>query len=157
LIFCQFFWTRGKYQESGNFMTDFNDTLKQAADLVDQYLELQKQKEDLDQKLSFLKQRIAAFSQESHMKTLKSGDSLLFVNRRMRTVFPKVHEDGREEIEEILRHSGEWKYAITFDIVKLGQAYDKKKLSEELREKLKPFTRQEEMVRVALKNVNHGG
>jgi len=47
-----------------------------------------------------------------------------------------------------MRKSKEWKQAITFDILKLGTAYDKKKLSEDLMEKLEPYTDKEPVIRV---------
>lgn len=135
-------------------MTDFDLTLKQADKFVKQYLKLQKKKDILEEKISKLKQKIADFSKESRLKTLKSGNTLLFVTHKLKTVFPKVGEAGRKQLEEIMRVSGEWKQAITFDIVKLGQAFDKKKLSESLMKKLKPFTRKEEMIRISAKEID---
>lgn len=47
-------------------------------------------------------------------------------------MFPKAEEAGRNEVMKIMYGSQEWKYSVTFDIVKLGLAYDKsygKKLS----------------------------
>jgi hypothetical protein len=51
--------------------------------------------------------------------------------------------------------SHEWKYSVTFDIVKLGLAYDKNQLSEELKEKLKPYTKQEPFIRVTAGKISY--
>lgn len=135
-------------------MTPVGDVLKQAQDLVDQYLELNEEKKALDEKIASLKEKIASFSKKSNMKALKSGNYLLFVYSKLRTIFPRAGESGRKEIEEIMRKSSEWRHAITFDIVKLGQAFDKKKLSSQLIERLKSFARQEETTRVSLRDIS---
>jgi len=126
-----------------------NDTLDQAANLVDQYLELQSEQDLIQEKLSELKKVIASFSRKTNQKQLKSGNTILKVRQYQKTVFPKIEQKGREEIEEIMRKSKEWKQAITFDIVKLGLAYDKKTLSENLIDKLKPFADSEAVIRIA--------
>ena len=56
---------------------------------------------------------------------------------------------------DIMYKSQEWKYSVTFDIVKLGLAYDKDQLSKELIEKLKPFTKQEPFIRVTSAKINY--
>ncbi len=124
------------------------NNLQTAQELVDQYLELQEKQDKIEEELKGLKKVIAKFSRETNQKYLKSGNTVLKVRQYDRTTFPKVDQKGREEIEDIMRKSKEWKEAITFDIVKLGLAYDKKKLSESLMRKLTPFTDTEEVIRV---------
>lgn len=116
-------------------MTAFNDTLQKAQDLVEKYKKLYQQK-------------------ENNIKTLKSDNHLLYVASRLKTVFPKKQEKGRKQVEEIMRQSKEWKQAIAFDIVKLGLAFDKKKLSKDLMEKLRPYTHQEESTKVVLRDIS---
>lgn len=48
----------------------------------------------------------------------------------------------------------EWKHAITFDVVKLGQAYDKKKLSKVLMKKLEPYIKKEEKIRMYTRDIS---
>lgn len=125
------------------------NNLQRAQELVDQYLELQAKQDKIEQDLDDLKKFIAVFSKETNQKQLKSGNTILKVRQYEKTVFPKVDEKGRKEVEDIMRQSKEWKQAITFDIVKLGLAYDKKKLSENLMDKLEPYTDKEEVIRVS--------
>lgn len=134
-------------------MASFDDPLQQAEDLVNQYLKLQQQKDLLEEKILLLKQKIASFSKKSNMKTLKSANTLLYVFFKSKTMFPKKGEPGRKKIEEIMRKSGEWKHAITFDIVKLGYAYEKKRLSKNLMEKLEPFIHKEEVAKIYTRNI----
>ena len=134
-------------------MKKLDNNLKKAEKLVDQYLKLLEQRDLLDEKFLKLKEEISAFSKDSNLKTLKSGKTLLYVSSKKRTMFPKVDESGRKQVEEIMRKSKEWNHAITIDIVKLGMAYDKKKLSATLRKKLKPFTHKEEFVRLYTKEI----
>ena len=119
-----------------------------AKELVEQYLDLHNQRDALQEKLDDLKIVIAKFSKDTNQKHLKVGDTILKVKQYIKSTFPKIDDKDRQKVEEIMRKSKEWKHAITFDIVKLGLAYDKKKLSESLRDKLAPFTNKEEVIRI---------
>ncbi|MDZ7586340.1 MAG: hypothetical protein U0946_01180 [Patescibacteria group bacterium] len=117
------------------------DNSQISKDLADQYLKLLADQKALQSQIDSLKQTIAQFSKESNMKHLKSGNTLLKVYQGERTVFPKVDKAGRREVMDIMYQSQEYKHSVTFDIVKLGLAYDKNKLSAELKDKLKPYTK----------------
>ena len=132
-----------------------SDNLQQAKDLVDQYLKLISDQKALQSQIDSLKQTIAKFSLESNMKHLKSGNMLLKVFQGERTVFPKVDQPGRREVMDIMYKSQEYKHSVTFDIVKLGLAYDKNQLSPELKEKLKPFVKQEPFIRVTIGKISY--
>ena len=131
------------------------DNLSQAKDLVNQYVKLISDQKALQSQIDSLKQTIAKFSQESNMKHLKSGNMLLKVFQGERTVFPKVDQPGRREVMDIMYKSQEYKHSVTFDIVKLGLAYDKNQLSEELKDKLKPYTKTEPFIRVTAGKINY--
>lgn len=89
------------------------------------------------------------------MKHLKSGNTLLKVYQGERTVFPKVDAPGRREVMDIMYQPREYKHLVTFDIVKLGLAYDKNQLSPELKDKLKPYTKTEPFIRVSAGKINY--
>lgn len=125
-----------------------SNTQDQTDQLVDQYIKIQQAQDQLQDKLDQLKIVIAKFAKETNQKHLKSGNTLLKVREYIKTTFPKSKEKGRKEVEEIMRNSKEWKQAITFDIVKLGTAYDKKKLSDTLITKLSPFTKKDNVIRI---------
>jgi len=131
------------------------DKLSQAQDLVDQYLKLISDQKAIQSKIDSLKQTIAKFSLESNMKHLKSGNMLLKVYQGERTVFPKVDAPGRREVMDIMYKSQEYKHSVTFDIVKLGLAYDKNQLSPELKDKLKPYTKTEPFIRVSAGKIKY--
>lgn len=56
---------------------------------------------------------------------------------------------------DLMYKSQEWKYSVTFDILKLGLAFDKNQLSEELKDKLKPFTKTEPFIRVTAGKISY--
>lgn len=120
-------------------------------DLVSQYLYWQKKKEKAEKELDSLKEEIIILAKKRKIKKIKSGKFQLFLVTQSETRFPQLGEPGRKEIEKIVRESGELKEAFTFDIVSLGNAYDQKKLSQELREKLKPFAKRVKTVKIVTK------
>lgn len=131
------------------------DNLSQAKNLVDQYVKLISDQKALQSQIDSLKQTIAKFSLESNMKHLKSGNMLLKVYQGEKTVFPKVDAPGRREVMDIMYKSQEYKHSVTFDIVKLSLAYDKNQLSADLKDKLKPYTKQEPFIRVTAGKINY--
>lgn len=131
------------------------DNFSQAKDLVDQYLKLVNGQKTLQSQLDSLKQTIAKFSRDTNMKHLKSGNTLLKVFQGDKTVFPKVDEPGRNELMKIMYGSKQWQESVTFDIVKLGQAYDKNKLGQDLKDQLKPFAKTEPFIRVTTSKLNY--
>lgn len=133
------------------------NNLQKAQELVNQYLELQAKQDKLKQEHENLKKVIAQFCKETNQKHLKSGSIILKVRQFEKTTFPKIDDPDRKAVENIMRRSKEWKHSITFDIVKLGLAYDKKKLSDNLMEKLDPYTDKEEVIRVSKSKVRYGG
>jgi hypothetical protein len=122
-------------------------------ELVEEYLDLHRQQDIIQEKLDNLKQVIAKFSKDTNQKQLRVGDTILKVRQYIKSTFPKIDDKNRQKVEEIMRKSKEWKQAITFDIVKLGLAFDKKKLSEGLRDKLTPYTGKEKVVRITKSKV----
>ena len=122
-------------------------------ELVEEYLDLHRQQDIIQEKLDNLKQVIAKFSKDTNQKQLRVGDTILKVRQYIKSIFPKIDDKNRQKVEEIMRKSKEWKQAITFDIVKLGLAFDKKKLSEGLRDKLTPYTGKEKVVRITKSKV----
>lgn len=127
----------------------------QAKDLADQYIKLLADQKSLQSQIDQLKQQMAAYCRENDTEELITGNTRLKVVSGERTMFPKAEEAGRNDVINIMYKSQEWKYSVTFDIVKLGLAYDKNQLSEELKDKLKPYIKQEPFIRVTTAKVSY--
>ena len=108
-------------------------------DLADQYLKFLNDQKSLQTQIDELKKQMAQYCQENNTGELVTGNTRLKVVSGERTMFPKAEEAGRREVIDIMYKSPEYKYSVTFDIVKLGLAYDKNQLSQDLKEKLKPY------------------
>ena len=127
----------------------------QAKDLADQYLKLLADQKSLQSQIDELKKQMADYCQENDINELISGNTHLKISQGERTMFPKAEESGRREVMDIMYKSQEWKYSVTFDIVKLGLAFDKNQLSEELKDNLKPYTKTEPFIRVTTGKISY--
>jgi len=127
----------------------------QAKALADQYLKLLADQKTLQSQIDQLKQQLADYCRENNTDNLVSGNTRLKVVSGNHTVFPKAEEAGRNEVMKIMYGSQEWKYSVTFDIVKLGLAYDKNQLSEDLKNKLKSYIKSEPFIRVTTAKINY--
>jgi len=128
----------------------------QAKDLADQYLKLLSDQKTLQSQIDSMKQTLAKFCEDNQVDELQSGNTRLKVSQGDRTMFPKAEEQGRREVMDLMYKSQEWKYSVTFDIVKLGLAYDKNQLSEDLKDKLKPYIKSEPFIRVTTGRISYG-
>jgi plasmid stabilization system protein ParE len=131
------------------------DNSDQAQELVTKYLKLLSDQKALVSQIEEAKHQLAEYCQENEVNELTSGNTRLKVSQGNHTIFPKAEEQGRREVMDIMYQSQEWKYSVTFDIVKLGLAFDKNQLSEDLKDKLKPFTKQEPFIRVTTGKVKY--
>ncbi|MCX6817221.1 MAG: hypothetical protein NTZ93_05130 [Candidatus Beckwithbacteria bacterium] len=127
-------------------MTD-TDEQKQ---LVDEYLKLDQVKQGLEANLKAIREKLVEFSRSHQRKTLRSGKTSLTVMVKSRTVFPKLDQPGRREIEAIIKESGILNDVLSFDVIKLAEAYDNKTLPDSVRKQLKSFVKTEEMVKIYL-------
>ena len=127
----------------------------QAKDLADQYLKLLADQKTLQTQIDSMKQTLAKFCEDNQVNELQSGNTRLKVSQGERIMFPKAEEAGRNEVMKLMYESKEWKYSVTFDIVKLGLAYDKNQLSEDLKDKLKPYIKTEPFIRVTTGKISY--
>ena len=126
-----------------------------AKDLADQYLKLLTDQKTLQSQIDELKKQMADYCRENDTGELVSNNTRLKISQGDHTVFPKAEKTGRNEVMKIMYGSQEWKYSVTFDIVKLGLAFDKNQLSEELKDKLKPFIKSEPFIRVTTGKISY--
>lgn len=127
----------------------------QAKTLADQYLKLLADQKSLQSQIDQLKQQLADYCRKNETDNLVSGNTRLKVSQGDHTVFPKAEEPGRREVMDIMYKSQEWKYSVTFDIVKLGLAFDKNQLSGDLKEKLEPYIKTEPFIRVTAGKISY--
>ena len=120
-------------------------------ELVSKYLYWQKRKERVEERLSGLKEEIVELAKEKKVKKIKSGKAYLYIITSRETRFPQLGEPGRREVEKIVKASGELENVVIFDIVRLGNAYDEKKLSKSLIKKLAPYARKAKTTKIVVK------
>lgn len=122
-----------------------------AQSLINEYLALKQQKNDLDSRFSQLENRIASYCRQHQTKTLRTSKHLLFLVQKLRTVFPQKDNPLRLKLESVLQSFPERQQFLTLDVIKLGQAYDHRRLPQKLINLLKPLATKEPYLRITLK------
>ena len=120
-------------------------------DLTLQYLYWEARVEKAQEKLDSLKDEIVILAKEKGVKKIKSGKIYLYIISQSGTQFPQIGEPGRKDVEKIVKDSGELKDVVIFDIIRLGNAYDEKKLSNNLMKNLEPFAKREKTTKIVVK------
>lgn len=120
----------------------------EAEALVNEYLDCLKAKAVFDEKLSLAKQKLLEYSQANKKKTLYTQTGSVTISVKQRTVFPKYNQPGRKELEAAVKDSGYWNEALSFDVIKLAEAYDQKQLPQALQIKLAALAKTEPQIRI---------
>lgn len=123
-------------------------------DLASEYLSWQNQRERAEEELNRLKNQIVLIARAGKIKKIKSGKNQLLIVSQSETRFPQQGEPGRAQLEKIVRQSAEAEKAFSFDIVRLGNAYDEKKLTKKLMTQLKPFAKREKTTKIVVKKAS---
>jgi len=110
-------------------------------DLATQYLYWREKEEKAQKALDSLKEEIIVEAKKKKIKRIKSGQTQLIIVTQSETRFPRLNDPQRKEVEKIVRKSGELEKATVFDIIRLGNAYDERKLSKKLKKQLQPYTK----------------
>ena len=124
---------------------------KDLESLVTEYLSWQNKKDEAESKLATLKEEIVALTKEKKIKKFTLGQQQLLIVSQAETRFPQIGEQGRKEIEKIVKESGEVQQVLVFDIIALGNLYDRQKLSPQLMEKLRPFAKKVKTAKIVVK------
>jgi len=120
-------------------------------DLAAQYLYWQEKEEKAQKALDSLKEEIIIEAKKKKIKRIKSGQTRLIIVTQSETRFPRLGDPQRKEVEKIVRKSGELEKATVFDIIRLGNAYDERKLSKKLRKQLQPYTKRVKSTKIVVK------
>ena len=120
-------------------------------DLAVQYLYWQEKEKKAQKALDSLKEEIIVEAKKKKIKRIKSGQTQLIIITQSETRFPRLDDPQRKEVEKIVKASGELNKATVFDIIKLGNAYDEKKLSKKLRKQLQPYTKRIRAIKIVVK------
>jgi len=121
--------------------------------LIKEYLTLKQKKNDLDSRLLSLENRIASYCRQHKTKTLRTSKHLLILVQKLRTVFPQKDNPLRRQLESVLQSFKEKDQFLSYDLIKLGQAYDQHRLPQKLLTLLKPFARRQPYLRLTLRTL----
>jgi putative RecB family exonuclease len=129
--------------------------------LVNQYasLSLQRQKflEDIEPRLERIKEALVAYSEKNRVRTIAGSHYRANIWTAEVIKVPNKGEDGRLEIESLLKRLGLWQDTSNLDSFALSRIIQDRKWPHEFVEKLMPYLRKEKISRVYLKAAENGG
>lgn len=132
-------------------MVKTKDSSNDLKSLVAEYLNWQNKKETAEKQLEALKVKIVLLAKEKKIKKIAADGRQLLIVSQSETRFPQIGESGRKELEKIVRESGEVQEVMVFDIITLGNLFDRKKLSPQLIEKLQPFAKKIQATKIVIR------
>src|SRR3989344_5828531 len=98
-----------------------------ATALVKEYLDCLQAKAAAYEKLQAAKLKLLDYSLANKKKTLFTPTGKVTVSVKNRTVFPKYNQPGRRDLEAAVKAAGYLEEVLSFDVVKLAEAYDDKR------------------------------
>ena len=129
--------------------------------LVNEYanLSLQKQKflDELDPKLERIKEALVHYAEKNKVRIIAGSDHRATVWTSEVIKAPNKNEQGREELEALLKKLGLWKDVSNLDTYTLSRIFQERRWPQEFLDKLMPYLRKEKISKIYLKPANNGG
>lgn len=118
--------------------------------LVNEYAAMKQKSREIDGKLEELKEALIEYAKMEDVEVIRGSDIKARVGVQVRTAYPRNNEEGRTEIEELVKSAGKWEDVSRFDVAKLAKAVKEKWWDEKLIEALMEYEREEEEYRIYL-------
>ncbi|MEM3402565.1 MAG: PD-(D/E)XK nuclease family protein, partial [Candidatus Hadarchaeales archaeon] len=118
--------------------------------LVDQYAEVKRKAAELAELEKKLREAIVAYAKREGVTSIRGSNCRLYVRIEKSEKFPGAREEGREELEEVIKEAGRWEEVSMLDVRALAGVVRRAEWPAELLEKLRPFQRLEESVQLRL-------
>ena len=128
--------------------------------LVNEYaaLILQKQKalDEIEPKLEKIKQALVAYAEKHKLKVVAGSDhrATVWISEVIKA--PNRNEQGREELEALLKKLGIWKDVSSLDTFSLSRLIKENHWPQEFVDKLMPYLRKEKISKIYLRASENG-
>jgi len=128
--------------------------------LVNQYSFLSTQRQrfllEIDPKLERIKEALVSYAEKNKVRVVAGSDHRATVWTAEVVKVPNKGEDGRLEIEGLIKRLGLWQDVSSLDSFALSRIIQENKWPPEFAEKLMPFLRKEKISRIYLKAAGNG-
>lgn len=122
---------------------------------VDRQLDkIKEEKSELEKKREKLQGAILRFAREEDLETVYGTEKKASVEVDKEVRFPKSNEDGREELERLIKEANKWDKVSYLSVRVLERIYESGEWSDDLLEKLGEFERVEERKKVELEDLD---
>jgi putative RecB family exonuclease len=126
--------------------------------LVNEYAQKSREKKELvdkiDAELELLKEAIIAYAKNEGIEVIRGNDKKLRVKLEEKSHFPNKGEEGRGELEALIKDAGKWELVSDLNVYSLTKVMSD--WSPELIEKIKEFQKKEESCKIYISNLKDG-
>ncbi|MBS3815574.1 MAG: PD-(D/E)XK nuclease family protein [Hadesarchaea archaeon] len=130
-------------------------------DLVDELVNVQGKLSKLNEKKSELKEKkekleeaIIDYAQREEVTSVFGTEKKASIKSRDKIKFPTKNQEGREELEELIRESGKWSEVASLRLSSLKKIARDQEWPRELLDKINEFKEIEKSTRVELEEIN---
>ena len=110
--------------------------------------------DEIESEIEKMKEALLVFAKKEDVSVVKGREYKVKVTIEDKEKFPGVGDEGREEVEELVKNAGKWEEIASLNAGKLVKVY--KGWGEELAKKLKKFVRKEHVEKVSKPYVVEG-
>jgi len=131
-----------------------NEFLKEpGVRLVNEFAKLRSKKEELAEIENKLREAIIAYAKREGVSCIRGSDKKLYVRIGKRIKFPGSEEEGRAELEGLIKGAGRWEEVSSLSVSTLARIAREESWPPELLEQLKQYQSLEESAGLRLTNL----
>jgi len=119
--------------------------------LVNRYADIRDREKETRALLEEVRKKLIAYARRERVDIVSGTEQLASISLGKRFKFPESGDERREALEEMLHQVGKWDEVSSLNLNRLDRILRDNEWNSELEEKIKPFTTEEEEVRVNLR------
>jgi hypothetical protein len=119
--------------------------------LVDRYAHLRDQEREIRALLEEMRKQLIAYARQERVNIVSGTEQLASISLRKKFKFPEPGDQRRKALEEMLHQLGRWDEVSSLNHNRLDRILRDNEWNAGLEERIKPFTTEEEEVRVNLR------
>jgi hypothetical protein len=118
--------------------------------LVNRYAELKHQVREIDQEMDKVKEALVDYSRNNDLEVVGGNSYKVSVTFSEKLKFPGKNDEGRVELENVIKESGKWDEVSTLDTTALKEAVEEEAWNQELVEQIMEYGEMEQSPSVRL-------
>lgn len=119
--------------------------------LANKYVGLKAQEKTIKTELEALKEQIIGFADSEDISKIRGSDKILNISEKTVVKFPASDEDGRNELEQIIKDAGKWDEVASLNTRSLQKILSN--WDDDIQRKIQEYGKKDKEIKITIRNL----